>query len=128
MMFERRIRCDGTHVEVSVAAGDLAAHRRLKDKGDRILRKSGTQPMPRDGSLPPASDMLIDTPVQEPGAERFEGSRASSARNPDCKAHELDVGDIADVSCSPSIGVVCPSLTGIANALRLADPIKEQLG
>lgn len=124
-MLERRIRYDGTQVEVSVAAGDLAAHRRLKDKGDRILRKAGTQPMPRDGGLRPASDILIDAAVHEAGAERFEGSRASSARNRDCKAHELDVGDIG---CSPSIGVVCPSLTGIANALRLADPIKEHLG
>lgn len=128
IMFGRRIRYDGTHVELSVAEGDWEAHRRLKDKVDRIVSKAGTQPMLRDGSLLPASDMLIDAAVHRAGAECFDGNRASSARKPDCEAHELDDVYIADVSCSSSSGMICPSLTGTADALRLADPIKEHLG
>jgi choline dehydrogenase-like flavoprotein len=46
----------------------------------------------------------------------------------DCKAHELDNLYIADASFFPSIGAVNPTLTIIANALRVADRIKERLG
>ena len=45
----------------------------------------------------------------------------------DCKAHELDNLYIADASFFPSIGAVNPTLTIIANALRVADRIAERL-
>jgi choline dehydrogenase-like flavoprotein len=45
----------------------------------------------------------------------------------DCKAHELDNLYVTDASFFPSIGAVIPTLTIIANALRVADKIKERL-
>ena len=45
----------------------------------------------------------------------------------DCKAHELDNLYIADASIFPSIEAVNPTLTIIANALRVADRIAERL-
>ena len=45
-----------------------------------------------------------------------------------CKAHELDNLYVADTSFFPSIGAVNPTLTIIANALRVADHITERLG
>ena len=45
-----------------------------------------------------------------------------------CKAHELDNLYLADASFFPSIGAVNPTLTIIANALRVADKIKLRLG
>lgn len=44
---------------------------------------------------------------------------ATSALDPSCRAHELDHLHVADTSFSPSIGAVNPSLTAIANALRI---------
>jgi choline dehydrogenase-like flavoprotein len=46
----------------------------------------------------------------------------------DCKAHELDNLYVADASFFPSIGAVNPTLTIIANALRVADRIAERMG
>ena len=46
----------------------------------------------------------------------------------DCKAHELDNLYLADASFFPSIGAVNPTLTIIANALRVADKIAARLG
>ncbi len=46
----------------------------------------------------------------------------------DCKAHELDNLYVTDASFFPSIGAVNPTLTIIANALRVADHIKARLG
>ena len=53
---------------------------------------------------------------------------AQSVLDLDCKAHELDNLYITDASFFPSIGAVNPTLTIIANALRVADRIKERLG
>jgi len=47
--------------------------------------------------------------------------------DPDCKTHQLDNLYLADASFFPSIGSVNPTLTIIANALRVADKIKLRL-
>ena len=44
-----------------------------------------------------------------------------------CKAHELDNLYVVDTSFMPSIGAVNPSLTAIANALRVGDHLIERL-
>ena len=45
-----------------------------------------------------------------------------------CTAHQLDNLYVSDASFFPSIGAVNPTLTIIANALRVADHLKERLG
>jgi choline dehydrogenase-like flavoprotein len=45
----------------------------------------------------------------------------------DCKAHEVDNLYLTDASFFPSIGAVNPTLTIIANALRVADIIARRL-
>ena len=47
--------------------------------------------------------------------------------NLDCRAHEVDNLYVADASFFPSIGAVNPTLTIIANALRVAEIIKGRL-
>jgi choline dehydrogenase-like flavoprotein len=59
---------------------------------------------------------------------RFGTDSATSVLDLDCKAHELDNLYIADASFFPSIGAVNPTLTIIANALRVADSIRQRLG
>ena len=45
-----------------------------------------------------------------------------------CKAHDLENLYVADASFFPSSGAVNPSLTIMANALRVADRVAERLG
>jgi choline dehydrogenase-like flavoprotein len=45
-----------------------------------------------------------------------------------CKAHELDNLYVVDTSFFVSIGAVNPSLTAIANAMRVGDHIGKRLG
>jgi choline dehydrogenase-like flavoprotein len=59
---------------------------------------------------------------------RFGTDPASSVLDLNCKAHELDNLYVVDASFFPSIGAVNPTLTIIANALRVADRIKARLG
>ena len=45
-----------------------------------------------------------------------------------CRAHELDNLYVVDASFFPSSGAVNPTLTIIANALRVGDHLRKQLG
>jgi choline dehydrogenase-like flavoprotein len=45
-----------------------------------------------------------------------------------CKAHDLDNLYVVDTSFFPSIGAVNPSLTAIANAIRVSEHLVERLG
>ncbi|MGJ5756495.1 GMC oxidoreductase [Streptomyces puniciscabiei] len=70
---------------------------------------------------------------QHPGAGQagtvcFGTDPASSALLVNCKAHDLDNLYVVDTSFFPSIGAVNPSLTAIANALRVGDHLLERLG
>jgi nucleotide-binding universal stress UspA family protein len=44
-----------------------------------------------------------------------------------CKAHEVDNLYVVDTSCFCSIGAVNPSLTAMANALRVGDHILDRM-
>ena len=72
--------------------------------------------------------MPIGATAHQAGTVRFGSDRATSALDPNCKAHDLDNLYVVDTSFFPSIGAVNPSLTAIANALRVGDVIAERLG
>jgi choline dehydrogenase-like flavoprotein len=44
-----------------------------------------------------------------------------------CRAHEVDNLYVVDTSFFPSIGAVNPSLTAIANAMRVGDHLAARL-
>jgi choline dehydrogenase-like flavoprotein len=59
---------------------------------------------------------------------RFGADPRTSVLDLNCKAHDLDNLYVADASFFPSCGAVNPSLTIIANALRVVDHLRERLG
>jgi len=65
--------------------------------------------------------------AHQAGTARFGTDPADSVLDLNCKAHELDNLYLADASFFPSIGSVNPTLTIIANALRVADHIGQRL-
>ncbi len=66
--------------------------------------------------------------AHQSGTCRFGADPASSVLDVNCKAHELDNLYVVDTSFFPSIGAVNPSLTAMANALRVGDHLLERLG
>jgi len=72
--------------------------------------------------------MPIGATAHQAGTIRFGTDPASSALDVNCRAHELDNLYVVDTSFFPSIGAVNPSLTAIANALRVGDHVLERLG
>ncbi|HRC84726.1 MAG TPA: GMC family oxidoreductase, partial [Thermoanaerobaculia bacterium] len=62
------------------------------------------------------------------GTLRFGDDPASSVLDRNCKAHQLDNLYVVDGSFFPSSSAVNPALTIMANALRVAEHLKERLG
>jgi choline dehydrogenase-like flavoprotein len=62
------------------------------------------------------------------GTCRFGSDPQSSVLNLNCRAHELDNLYVVDTSFFPSISAVNPSLTAMANALRVGDHLLERFG
>ncbi|WP_030154211.1 GMC oxidoreductase [Streptomyces sp. NRRL S-244] len=71
--------------------------------------------------------MPIGATAHQAGTVRFGDDPATSALDVNCKAHDLDNLYVVDTSFFPSIGAVNPSLTAIANALRVGDHLVERL-
>jgi choline dehydrogenase-like flavoprotein len=66
--------------------------------------------------------------AHQAGTARFGTDRAASVLDVHCKAHDLDNLYVVDGSFMPSIGAVNPTLTIVANALRVGDHIADRIG
>jgi choline dehydrogenase-like flavoprotein len=102
---------------------------RLYDKLRSMLTQIGLQSehlIERD--LYMRSDIPLAGCAHQAGTCRFGDDPASSVLDRNCKAHELDNLYLVDTSFFVSIGAVNPSLTAIANALRVGDVLLQRLG
>lgn len=126
---ENRIQLgqDG-RVTLSLTPNNMQAHHRLRAKLEAALRSMNTHPTLLERKLYFGKDIALGGTAHQAGTSRFGTDPASSVLDLHCKAHELDNLYIADASFFVSIGAVNPTLTIIANALRVADHIGQRLG
>jgi choline dehydrogenase-like flavoprotein len=99
----------------------------LQRKLKQVLTQAGHPHVLIKRDLYFGKDVKLDGTAHQAGTARFGTDPATSVLDLDCRAHELDNLYLADASFFPSIGAVNPTLTIIANALRVADRIKERL-
>jgi choline dehydrogenase-like flavoprotein len=124
---DNRIFYDRDRVVLDMTENNMEAHHRLKKKLEQMLGRVGAHPVLMERSLYLGKNIPIGGTAHQAGTARFGTDPASSVLDTDCKAHELDNLYLADASFFPSIGSVNPTLTIIANALRVADKIKLRL-
>jgi choline dehydrogenase-like flavoprotein len=99
-------------------------YQRLKS----ILSHLGMHPdrlIPRNAYL--HSDIPLAGCAHQAGTCRFGKDPKTSVLDINCKAHELDNLYVVDTSFFPSISAVNPSLTAMANALRIGDHLLQNL-
>ena len=125
---ENRIFYDGERVMLDVTEQGQEAHRRLKRKLEHFMSRNGAHPIMVERNLYLGKDIPISGTAHQAGTARFGTDPASSVLDLNCKAHQLDNLYVADASFFPSIGAVNPTLTIIANALRVAAHLQERLG
>ncbi|MFI2367599.1 GMC oxidoreductase [Streptomyces sp. NPDC018833] len=117
------------HVRLALRDTNTEGLRRLRHKLAGMLEALGMHPhrlLPHMVYL--HKDMPIGATAHQAGTVRFGTDPDSSALDVNCRAHDLDNLYVVDAGFLPSIGAVNPSLTVMANALRVGDHLVQRLG
>lgn len=116
-------------VTLSYTPNNQVPKQKLYDKLKSMLNHLGMHP---EHLIPHALYLKSDIPIagvaHQSGTCRFGKDPQTSVLDVHCKAHELDNLYVVDTSFFPSIGAVNPSLTAMANALRVGDHLLQRLG
>jgi choline dehydrogenase-like flavoprotein len=112
---------------LSITPNNMEAHTRLVAKLKSLLDKIDCHEhlLPRPLYL--GKDISIEGTAHQCGTVRFGKDPKTSALDLNCKAHDLDNLYVVDGSFFVSIGAVNPTLTIIANAIRIAEHLKERI-
>jgi choline dehydrogenase-like flavoprotein len=113
------------HLDLKETNPEALYHLRRKLK--EVLTRAGHSAIFHERSLYLGKNIPLGGTAHQAGTARFGVDPATSVLDLDCKAHELDNLYLADASFFPAIGAVNPTLTIIANALRVADRIAERI-
>ncbi|HEY6516880.1 MAG TPA: GMC family oxidoreductase [Steroidobacteraceae bacterium] len=124
---QNRIYYQDGKVHLDLIETNPQALSHLKRKLKEVLSRSGRKAVLLERSLYLGKDIPLGGTAHQAGTARFGPDPGTSVLDLDCKAHELDNLYLADASFFPAIGAVNPTLTIIANALRVADRIADRL-
>ena len=124
---ENRVCYRDGEVRLELRETNMEALTRLKAKLKQILSEIGWPAMLVERSLYLGKDIPLAGTAHQAGTCRFGTDPATSVLDLDCRAHEIDNLYMTDASFFPSIGAVNPTLTIIANALRVADILKDRI-
>ena len=123
---DNRVYYKDGQVHLDVCATNPEALERLKRKLQQILSDIGWPAMLLDRTLYLGKNIPLSGTAHQAGTCRFGIDPATSVLDLDCRAHEVDNLYVTDASFFPSIGAVNPTLTIIANALRVADILAKR--
>ena len=101
--------------------------KRMRKRFDGMLADLGFHKRSHQRGVYLHEGMNIAATAHQAGTARFGDDPATSVLDLDCKAHQLDNLYVVDSSFFPSIGAVNPTLTIIANALRVGDHLVGRL-
>ena len=116
------------NLTLSYTPNNQVARQKLYDKLRSMLSLLGMHPhhlIPRDIYM--KTDIPIAGCAHQVGTFRFGADPKTSVLDVNCKAHELDNLYVVDTSFFVSIGAVNPSLTAIANSIRVSDHLLQRL-
>ncbi|GAB5411345.1 MAG: GMC family oxidoreductase [Chlamydiales bacterium] len=124
---DNRVTLDKSgNICLSYTPNNQVAKQKLFEKLKSMLSHLGMHPehlIPRNAYL--KTDIPLAGVAHQAGTCRFGKDPKTSVLDTNCKAHELDNLYVVDTSFYPSIGAVNPSLTAMANAIRVGDHLLE---
>jgi choline dehydrogenase-like flavoprotein len=124
---ENRVEVIDGQIHLDYTENNMKGFNRLIDTWKDVLAKIDTKHVfiPHDIYL--SKDIPLAGVAHQVGTAKFGDDPATSVLDTNCKAHEVDNLYVVDGSFFPSIGAVNPSLTIMANALRVGDHLIERL-
>jgi choline dehydrogenase-like flavoprotein len=117
---------DGT-VRLALKETNTEGLKRLRRKFESMLSDLGMHEGSHERKLYMHEAMDIAATAHQAGTVVFGTDATSTVLDTNCRAHELDNLYVVDSSFFPSIGAVNPTLTIIANALRVGQHLTERL-
>jgi choline dehydrogenase-like flavoprotein len=124
---ENRIFYKDGRVRLDLLVTNMEAHERLRKKLEGFADKLDFHSHLFDRKLYLGKNVPLGGTAHQAGTLRFGKDEATSVLDLDCRAHGIDNLYVTDASFFPSIGAVNPTLTIIANALRVGDHIAGRL-
>jgi choline dehydrogenase-like flavoprotein len=125
---ENRVTVDADgDITLAYRPTNLEAHKRLRAKFISLLDTMRCSDEVRENPHYLGGRLGISAVAHQNGTVRFGPDPATSALDLDCKLHEVDNCYVVDSSFFVSSTAVNPTLTIIANAIRVADHIAERL-
>ncbi|MDE2398404.1 MAG: GMC family oxidoreductase [Burkholderiales bacterium] len=126
---QNRISVNGKgEIRLAYTPTNVEPLNRLRGKLQEMLGHMGMHPHLLPNTLYMGKYIPIAGVAHQSGTCRFGTDPKTSVLDIHCKAHELDNLYVVDTSFFPSIGAVNPSLTAIANALRVGEHLLQRLG
>lgn len=127
--WENRVEVEPSgRIKLSYTPSNLEAHKRLNAKFRSLLDAMQCRDKVFDRSSYLGGRLGISAVAHQNGTVRFGTDAATSALDVNCKMHDLDNLYVVDSSFFVSSSAVNPTLTIIANALRVADHVEARLG
>jgi len=121
-------------IKLSYKLNNVAGHERLQDKLKQAMKQTNCDIHGHEchqglfaRNLFVGQQLPLAAVAHQNGTIRFGNDPKTSALDRNCKSHEVDNLYVVDASFFPSSGAVNPALTIMANALRVADHLKERL-
>lgn len=125
---ENRVTLHNGGIRISYTDTNLEPHRRLADKLKGMLGSIRCESWLVSRSAYLGKRIPIAGTAHQCGTVRFGTDPATSVLDLNCKAHELNNLYVVDAGFFVSSSSVNPTLTIIANALRVGDHLLERLG
>ena len=113
-------------IQLSYTPNNVVSFNRLKDRWVDVLKRAGhaTTSVPLHAYF--KKRIPLEGVGHQNGTCRMGTDPTNSVLDAHCKAHDLDNLYVVDASCFVSASAVNPSLTIIANAIRIADHLVEE--
>ena len=125
---ENRVTVNQTgNLTLSYTPNNQVARQKLYDKLKSMLSVLGMHPHLIPRNIYMKTEIPIAGCAHQAGTCRFGADPKTSVLDVNCKAHELDNMYVVDTSFFVSIGAVNPSLTAIANSIRVSDHLLQRL-
>jgi choline dehydrogenase-like flavoprotein len=117
----------GKGIQLDYTPNNEQAYQRLSARWQEVLKKvdGGHSYVPEEFYL--KKSIPLEGVGHQNGTCRFGTDPKTSVLNLNCRTHDIDNLYVVDASFFPSCGAVNPSLTIIANALRVGDHLLQRL-
>lgn len=123
-----QVRTDGDKIVIDYTENNTEPFARLNARWETILREIDSASAPKATTGYFQTKMPMHSLGHQVGTCKFGEDAKTSVLDLNCRAHDVDNLYVVDGSFFVSSGAVNPTLTIVANALRVGDHLLERLG